>query len=66
MALELDLHAEEQRVELFCPEYVKAGNMFFRTTPWKPLHPELGIACASAEPSLLEDMMAAIVGDNEE
>ncbi|WP_295875340.1 glycosyl transferase [uncultured Zhongshania sp.] len=63
--LDLDLHGEEQAVELFAQNIVKAGNMFLENPMETPFIPSWNRVC-SAEPTLLEDMMAAVVADNEE
>ncbi|RNL67144.1 glycosyltransferase family protein [Zhongshania marina] len=63
--LDLDLHREEQSVELFAQNIVKAGNMFLENPMETPFIPSWNRVC-SAEPTLLEDMLAAVVADNEE
>jgi glucosyl-3-phosphoglycerate synthase len=63
--LDLDLHREEQAVELFAQNIVKAGNMFLENPMETPFIPSWNRVC-SAEPTLLEDMLAAVVADNEE
>lgn len=63
--LNLDLHREEQAVELFAQNIVKAGNMFLENPMETPFIPSWNRIC-SAEPTLLDDMMAAVVADNEE
>jgi glucosyl-3-phosphoglycerate synthase len=63
--LTLDLHREEQAVELFAQNIVKAGNMFLENSMETPFIPSWNRIC-SAEPTLLDDMMAAVVADNEE
>lgn len=63
--LDLDLHREEQAVELFAQNIVKAGNMFLENPMETPFIPSWNRVC-SAEPTLLDDMMAAVVADNEE
>jgi glucosyl-3-phosphoglycerate synthase len=63
--LDLDLHREEQAVELFAQNIVKAGNMFLENpmeTPFIPSWNRVG----SAEPTLLADMLAAVEADNKE
>ncbi|WP_269618518.1 glycosyl transferase [Zhongshania sp. BJYM1] len=63
--LDLDLHREEQAVELFAQNIVKAGNMFLENPMETPFIPSWN-RISSAEPTLLDDMMAAVVADNEE
>lgn len=63
--LDLDLHREEQAVELFAQNIVKAGNMFLENPMETPFIPSWNRVC-SAEPTLLDDMLAAVVADNEE
>jgi glucosyl-3-phosphoglycerate synthase len=63
--LKLDLHREEQAVELFAQNIVKAGNMFLENPMETPFIPSWNRIC-SAEPTLLDDMMAAVIADNEE
>ncbi|POP53417.1 glycosyl transferase [Zhongshania marina] len=63
--LDLDLHREEQAVELFAQNIVKAGSMFLENPMETPFIPSWNRVC-SAEPTLLDDMLAAVVADNEE
>ncbi|CAA0078877.1 Glucosyl-3-phosphoglycerate synthase [Zhongshania aliphaticivorans] len=63
--LDLDLHREEQAVELFAQNIVKAGNMFLENPMETPFIPSWNRVC-SAEPTLLDNMMAAVIADNEE
>ncbi|WP_373082960.1 glycosyl transferase [Zhongshania sp.] len=63
--LDLDLHREEQAVELFAQNIVKAGNMFLENpmeTPFIPSWNRVG----SAEPSMLADLLTAVEADNTE
>ncbi|MFT5888633.1 MAG: glucosyl-3-phosphoglycerate synthase [Zhongshania sp.] len=60
--LGLDLHGEEQAIELFAQNIVKAGNMFLDNPMETPFIPSWN-RVSSAEPSLLEDLLAAAVAD---
>jgi glucosyl-3-phosphoglycerate synthase len=60
--LELDLHGEEQAIEVFAQNIVKAGNMFLDNPMETPFIPSWN-RVSSAEPSLLEDLLAAAVAD---
>jgi glucosyl-3-phosphoglycerate synthase len=63
--LELDLHGEEQAIELFAQNIVKAGNMFLDNPMETPFIPSWN-RVSSAEPSLLEDLLAAAAADEAE
>ena len=63
--LELDLHGEEQAVELFAGNIVKAGNTFLDNPMETPFIPSWN-RVASAEPGLQDDLMLAVAADCEE
>ncbi|AKH68548.1 hypothetical protein IMCC21906_00857 [Spongiibacter sp. IMCC21906] len=63
--LDLDLHREEQAVELFAHNIVKAGSTFLENPMETPFIPSWN-RVSSAEPSLLADLLAAVEADQEE
>lgn len=63
--LDLDLHREEQAVEVFAENIVKAGNAFLDNPMETPFIPSWNRVC-SAEPELLNDLTAAVNADLEE
>lgn len=63
--LELDLHREEEAVELFAQNIVKAGNTFLENPMETPFIPAWNRVC-SALPGVLEDIKAAVAEDQRE
>lgn len=63
--LELDLHREEEAVELFAQNIVKAGNMFLENPMETPFIPAWNRVC-SALPGVLEDLKTAVAEDQRE
>ena len=63
--LDLDLHGEEEAVELFAQNIVKAGNTFLENPMETPFIPSWN-RISSAEPGLLDDLYAAVKADNRE
>ncbi len=63
--LNLDLHREEQAVELFAQNLVKAGNTFLDNPMETPFIPSWNRVC-SAEPSLTYDLIKAVEEDHKE
>lgn len=60
--LELDLHREEEAVELFAGNLVKAGNAFLDNPMETPFIPSWNRVC-SAEPQLPNELLAAVDAD---
>ncbi|GAB3368751.1 glycosyl transferase [Spongiibacter taiwanensis] len=60
--LELDLHREEQAVELFAQNIVKAGTTFLENPMETPFIPSWS-RVFSAEPTLLKDLLEAVEAD---
>lgn len=60
--LELDLHREEEAVELFAGNLVKAGNAFLDNPMETPFIPSWSRVC-SAEPQLPNELLAAVDAD---
>ena len=60
--LDLDLHREEEAVELFAGNIVKAGNDFLDNPMETPFIPSWNRVC-SAEPRLPSELLAAVSAD---
>ncbi len=63
--LDLDLHREEEAVELFAGNIVKAGNAFLDNPMETPFIPSWNRVC-SAEPQLPAELLAAVAADTDE
>ena len=63
--LDLDLHREEEAVELFAANLVKAGNAFLDNPMETPFIPSWNRVC-SAEPELLTALYDAVAADLDE
>lgn len=63
--LNLDIHAEEQAVELFAENIMKAGEAFLEHPMERPFIPSWS-RVISAIPDVLEDLKAAVGADYEE
>lgn len=63
--LNLDIHAEEQAVELFAENIMKAGEAFLEHPMERPFIPSWS-RVISAIPDVLEDLKAAVEADYEE
>ena len=63
--LDLDLHREEEAVELFAANLVQAGNAFLDNPMETPFIPSWNRVC-SAEPELLTALYDAVAADLDE
>ncbi|TKB47029.1 glycosyl transferase [Thalassotalea mangrovi] len=63
--LELDVHKEEQAVELFAENIIKAGNKFLEDPMETPFIPSWN-RVINAKPDIFERLKAAVEADNQE
>ena len=63
--LSLDIHREEQAIELFAANIVKAGNIFLDNPMETPFIPSWN-RVVSAIPTILEDLREAVEADRRE
>ena len=63
--LALDIHAEEDAVELFAKNIIRAGNSFLENPMEKPFMPSWN-RVTSAVPNILDKIQAAVQADMEE
>ena len=63
--LTLDVHQEEQAVEMFAENIIKAGEVFFTSPMEKPFIPSWN-RVISAVPDIFEQLVAAVEADTEE